>query len=100
MPFTDRAACGVFCARAKPPATRDAMIRAMKTAPKTRTRPESPAGQRAAHGLNKLQKRLRHGVGRAIGEFTMIEAGDRVMVCLSGGADSYTMLDVLLGLRR
>ena len=44
---------------------------------------------------NKLQKRLRRNVGRAIADFNMIEAGDRVMVCLSGGADSYTMLDIL-----
>lgn len=44
---------------------------------------------------NKLQKRLRRSVGRAIADFNMIEEGDRVMVCLSGGADSYTMLDIL-----
>ena len=49
--------------------------------------------------LNKLNKRLRHETGRAIAEFGMIEDGDRVMVCLSGGKDSYTLLDVLLGLR-
>jgi len=52
------------------------------------------------YNLNKLQKRLRRNVGRAIMDFNMIEAGDRVMVCLSGGADSYTMLDILLNLRR
>ncbi len=45
--------------------------------------------------FNKLQKRLRREVGRAIADFNMIEEGDKVMVCLSGGADSYTMLDVL-----
>ncbi len=52
------------------------------------------------YDFNKLQKRLRRNVGQAIQEFNMIEEGDRVMVCLSGGADSYTMLDVLLSLKR
>jgi tRNA 2-thiocytidine biosynthesis protein TtcA len=50
--------------------------------------------------VNKLQQRLRRGVGRAIADYNMIEHGDRVMVCLSGGKDSYTMLDILLSLRR
>ncbi len=49
---------------------------------------------------NKLQKRLRRNVGRAIVDFSMIESGDRVMACLSGGKDSYTMLDILLSLKR
>lgn len=49
--------------------------------------------------FNKLQKRLRREVGRAIADFNMIEAGDRVMVCMSGGKDSYTMLDILRSLQ-
>ena len=49
--------------------------------------------------FNKLQKRLRREVGRAIETYNMISSGDKVMVCLSGGKDSYTMLDVLLNLQ-
>lgn len=50
--------------------------------------------------LNKLQKRLRREVGSAIADYNMIEEGDRVMCCLSGGKDSYAMLDILLNLQQ
>jgi len=49
---------------------------------------------------NKLQKRLRRLTGEAVADFNMIEHGDKVMVCLSGGKDSYTLLDVLLHLQK
>ncbi|MGO4894414.1 tRNA 2-thiocytidine(32) synthetase TtcA [Flavobacterium sp. W21_SRS_FM6] len=52
------------------------------------------------YSFNKLQKRIRRFTGQAIADFNMIEDGDKVMVCLSGGKDSYTMLDVLLYMQR
>ncbi|CCQ12139.1 tRNA(Cytosine32)-2-thiocytidine synthetase [Pseudoalteromonas luteoviolacea B = ATCC 29581] len=55
---------------------------------------------KAAYNLNKLQKRIRRLAGLAVGDFNMIEDGDRVMVCLSGGKDSYTLLDTLQHLQR
>ena len=50
--------------------------------------------------FNRLQKRLRRKAGTAIADYHMIDDGDRIMVCLSGGKDSYTLLDVLLGLKK
>jgi len=58
------------------------------------------AQAKAQYNLNKLQKRLRRLTGQAVMDFNMIEEGDRVMVCLSGGKDSYTMLDMLKHLKR
>ncbi len=58
------------------------------------------SGRKDKLEFNKLQKRLRRHVGQAIAEYNMIEDGDRVMVCVSGGKDSYAMLDILLNLQK
>ncbi len=63
-------------------------------------RVRSPAEDRARHEGNKLTKRLARETTRALSDYNMIEAGDRVMVCLSGGKDSYAMLDILMALQK
>ena len=62
--------------------------------------PLTRAEQKTAYSDNKLEKRLCREVGRAIGDYNMIEHGDRVMVCLSGGKDSYGLLEILLKLKQ
>lgn len=59
-----------------------------------------PDVRKSAFEANKLSKRLHRQVGQAITDFRMIEDGDKVMVCLSGGKDSYTLLDILLSMRQ
>ena len=61
--------------------------------------PTARAAQKAAHEANKLEKRLLRLAGQAIADFNMIEDGDRVMVCISGGKDSHGLLELLLKLR-
>jgi tRNA 2-thiocytidine biosynthesis protein TtcA len=61
--------------------------------------PRTAPDRRHDHEAARLAKRLRHAAGRAIADYNLIEDGDRVMVCLSGGKDSWTLLDLLLSLK-
>lgn len=64
------------------------------------TSQDEQLGRKQKLELNKLHKRLRRNVGNAIADYNMIEAGDKVMVCLSGGKDSYAMLDILMHMQK
>ncbi len=77
----------IFSPQSYPQAKPAPVDESLVATPKTRTE------------FNKLQKRLRRLTGQAIADYNMIEDGDKVMVCLSGGKDSYTMLDILLSLQ-
>ncbi len=61
---------------------------------------QGKSAEKLAYEANKLSKRLHRQVGQAIVDFNMIEEGDKVMVCVSGGKDSYALLDILINLRK
>ena len=62
--------------------------------------PTAPDGRKRVYEKNKCHKKLRRLVGQAVHDFAMLDNGDKVMVCLSGGKDSYAMLDILLNLQK
>lgn len=73
--------------------------RSARADPTALNRPDHRKTAKGKRNFDKLSKRLRRQVGRAIEDYHMIGQGDRVMVCLSGGKDSHTMLDILLALQ-
>lgn len=75
-------------------------VRTYQPAARDATQAPERDGRKSRYDTNKLHKRLRRQVGQAIADYNMIGHGDRVMVCLSGGKDSYTLLDILINLQQ